>query len=291
MLQKQAIKEKSNVQSLERALAILDKLSEKPNGCSIKYLSEATKLNKSTVHRLLHTLIKCGYARQDAKSDLYYLGMRILELSSNMIHNTDIVHIAKPFIRNLCHETGQVIQLTIRSDNYAVFIDKVENPRQVVRMYSQIGKSIPVYCSSSGKALLAWEPDEEILNVINSIEFVQYTDTTICNKESLLNQLQDIRKKGYATDWFEHEEDICCIAAPIFNSNNQTVAAICLAGTMLQINSSVLANYACKVNETARLISRELGCLNYPAVFDQKMAEKDAEAFNNIVKRKYSIKK
>lgn len=279
---------KQGVQTVERALKIFEMLNEKcSDGCSIKFLSDVTSLHKSTVHRLLHTLIDLGYAYQDNKSELYYPSLKILEMSTRLLSEMDIIAISKPFLKSICNETSQVIQLSIQNNDNAIFIDKVENPNQSVRMYSQIGKAIPVYCSSSGKALLAWKSDEYIRSLISYLDFKTFTSTTVKDGKELLAQLNDTRAKGYATDMFEHEENICCLAAPIINSQGKVIAAVSIASTILQITPSNYIHFAVKINETAYLISKQLGCQNYPAVFSQILAKKDAEICEQLVKEKY----
>lgn len=273
----------SNVQSIERALLLLEALSQHSSGCSIKQLAELTGLNKSTIHRILHTLLTFGYVRQNPKTDDYHLGFQILNLSNHLMEEFDIVSIAKPYIKKACDETGLVIQLSTRNNDSAVFLDKVENPNQNVRMYSKVGRSIPLYCSSSGKALLAWNEPEEILHTVNSTNYQAFTQYTIPDSTAFLQEIDVIQKKGYAIDFFEHEITVCCAAAPIINSSRKTVAAVCFAGTFLQINASNLPDYIRKIHETAKNISAQLGCTSYPAHLNPDMLTSDAVRYNERV--------
>ncbi len=264
-----------NVQSLERALILLEKLAENPDGCSIKFLSEQTSLHKSTVHRLLHTLVNYGYVYQAETSERYHLGLKILSLSNGLLESLDVRSIARPFLEQLCQATGEAVHLSIQNDAFAVFIDKVENPNRTIRMYSQIGKTIPLYCSSSGKAILAWMPESKIRKLVGNGPFKRYTKNTITDLETLLTQLNNVRNQGYATDWFEHEDSIFCVASPVFDSTNQVVAAVSIAGTILQLNPERFLEYCAQVNKTTKLISARLGCSTYPAMFNPRQMEWD----------------
>lgn len=278
------------VQSVERTLLLLEQMSENSDGCSIKYLSETTGLHKSTVHRLLQTLVQYNYARQDPETEHYYLGFRILNLSTKLLNELDIITVAKPYLRSISRETGQVVQLSIPQEENAVFVDKVENPDQPVRMYSQIGKAIPMYCSSSGKALLAWQTEERIRMIIGNMEFTAFTRNTIPNAETLFQELIQIRQKGYATDWFEHEENIFCVAAPIMDATGQSVAAICIAGTVLQISPDQIVEYAQIINQNAFLISQQMGCIQYPAIFNKCLAKEDAQRVKAYLQNLYAAR-
>lgn len=273
----------SNVQSIERALLLLETLAQHSSGCSIKQLAELTGLNKSTIHRILHTLLTFGYVRQNPQTDNYHLGFQILNLSNHLMDEFDIVSIAKPYLKKVCNETGLVIQLSIRNNTSAVFLDKVENPNQNVRMYSKIGRSIPLYCSSNGKALLAWNDSEEILRTANSITYQEFTKYTLSDKTAFLQEIHDVQKKGYAVDFFEHEITVCCAAAPIINSSGKTVAAIGFAGTFLQINAGNLSDYIQKIHNTAKNISAQLGSTSYPPQLDPEMILSDANRYNERV--------
>lgn len=275
--------EKPLVQSIERALLLLETLAQHQEGCSIKQLSEATGLNKSTVHRILQTLLAFGYVRQSQHNDNYFLGFQILTLSNRLLSEFDIVSLAKPYLRSLCEDTGLVIQLSIRNLDMAVFLDKAENPNQNIRMYSQIGKTIPLYCSSSGKALLAWENDDEIGRTVRATTYTPFTQFTITNHKTFLSEILRIRQKGYATDFFEHEESICCAASPIVNSSGKTIAAICFAGTFLQISAANIPEYIVKIHDTASLLSKKIGCTSYPARLSMEDVYADAKRYDSCI--------
>jgi len=267
----------SSVQSVDRTLILLDHLAAAGKSCSIKYLSECTGLHKATVHRLLQTLVKHNYVRQDPATEEYSLGYHILSLSSKLINTLDIHSIARPYLQALCNEVGQAVQLSVLQGTEAIFIDRVDNPTQTIRMYSQIGKSIPAYCSSSGKALLAWQSNAVLSDLLMKIDFVPHTKTTIRTRDELLDALIDIKTKGYATDWFEHEDGIFCVAAPIFDNSSQIIAAIAIAGTIFHLNPERIIHYTRLVNHNAALISREFGCTLYPAPYSLSSAQRDAQ--------------
>lgn len=257
-----------NVQSLERAFILLEVLAANSEGCSIKHLSGETGLHKSTVHRLLQTLMSFGYVRQEKSTERYHLGMAILSLSGALLDGLDIRTAARPLMQELCQKTGETVNLSVLSSSFAVFVDKVGNPNRTIQVYSQIGKSVPIYCSSSGKALLAWLPEEQAHTLLGEGPFRRYTPDTITDPEVLFEQLKVIRASGYAVDWAEVEENVFCVAAPIFDRFEQVVAAISISGTTLNVVPEAVLSLCKQINRTARLVSERLGCAHSPAVFN-----------------------
>ncbi|WP_112179810.1 MULTISPECIES: IclR family transcriptional regulator [Paraliobacillus] len=249
----------SNVQSLERALNILNKLSEYPNGIQIVRLSEQVNLTKSTTHRLLATLLDMNYVVKDPETDKYKLGLQPLFLARNLLNNLDVVSIAKPHLENLAKEVNETIHLCIEDKKEIVYIDKIES-NQTIRMYSRIGSRAPMYCTAVGKVLLSGMDQDQLEETVSKMEFIPKTQTTITSKEELYKEINLIKDQGYALDNSENEEGLTCIASPILNHQGEIVASFSISGpsnrvTMDFINSTLIE----KVKEYSLIISRNLG--------------------------------
>lgn len=134
-------------------------------------------------------------------------------------------------------------------------------------MYSQIGKRIPVFCSSIGKALVAWTNEPERQRILDSIQFKRRTKNTIVDLDSYLKNLEEVRAHGYAVDWFEHEDSIFCIASPVFDREKNVVAAISVSATAWDLSVSLYSTMRQQVWLAAQLVSKYLGCANYPIPF------------------------
>lgn len=276
-------KKMTGIQSVDRAFLILETVTTARQGCSLKYLADTLHLNKTTIYRLLHAMMSRGFIRQSG--DLYYSGFKILELSSYIRDGFELIEVSKPFLTQLSITTNLAVHLSVFNGLSVVYIHKIENPSHIIRMYSDVGKTIPAYCSSSGKAILAWQEQEAIEYYLSQVSFLPFTSETITEKDALIAQLEDARKKGYAYDWFEHERSISCIASPIINDMGNVIASISIAGTVDSIPPSSFAAFAENVNQTARAISTQIGCLNYPAVFQEKYAKKDAVKYENTIRQ------
>jgi len=249
----------SNVQSLERAFNLLEALSECPDGIQITRLAEKVGLSKSTVHRLLATLINMHYVIKDQESEKYKLGYRLVFLSRNIINNINIISIAKPFLEELAEDVNETIHLCIADMGEVLYVDKIESS-QTIRMYSKVGNRAPMYCTGVGKVLLSGMDEDHFNQVADNTDFVVMTPTTITSKDQLREELKRIRKLGYGLDDVEHEEGIRCIAAPIFDYEGKVIASFSIAGpsnrvTMERINDELVE----KVHKTSMEISQLLG--------------------------------
>lgn len=251
---------KSNdvVQSVDRALSILEALSDGEMG--LIDLSKKVELNKSTVHRLLNTLIYKNYVSQNPENNKYRLTFKVLELGNKMLNTISIVSIAKPYITRLAEETNEVVHLVSIEGNEVVYIDKIDS-NNTIRMHSYIGKSIPIYCTAVGKAYMASMDDEMFFETWKNIEknIVKLTDNTITTKEAMLEELKRIRDTGYSIDREENEEDVVCVAAPIFNFDKKVKYAISISTPKIRINDEKIKLFGRLVKDTADKISKELG--------------------------------
>ncbi|ADQ06242.1 transcriptional regulator, IclR family [Caldicellulosiruptor hydrothermalis 108] len=248
----------SNIQVLERAINILELLGEKPKGIGISEISRELNLPKSTVHRILDTLLQKGYVEKNMENDKYKLGLRIVELSNKILSNMELRNEAHPYLEELMNYSNEVVHLCVLRDGEMVYIDKVECPNPI-RLYSQIGRRVPVHCTAVGKATLAFLPREEVISILQRKGMSRRTKNTITDMQKLLNQLEEIRELGYAVDDVENEEGVRGIGAPVFNYTGRVVAAISIAGPVSRITKERIPDLAEKLKETAQKISERLG--------------------------------
>ncbi|MGD6943194.1 IclR family transcriptional regulator [Cytobacillus gottheilii] len=249
----------ANVQSLERALTLLNVLSEYPNGIQITRLAEQVGLSKSTVHRLLSTLIDMNYVSKDTETDKYKIGFQIIYISRNVLNNIELIPISKPFLKKLSSDVNETIHLCMEDKGEVVYIDKIES-NQTIRMYSRIGSRAPMYCTGVGKVLLSGKDQEQFEEIAAKTDFITRTENTIRSRDELKREVETIRAQGYALDNIENEEGIRCIAAPIYDYTGKIIASFSISGpssriTMERIDDE-LQN---KIQETARNISKQLG--------------------------------
>ncbi|WP_257349816.1 IclR family transcriptional regulator [Pseudalkalibacillus decolorationis] len=247
------------VQSVDRALSIIEVLGNHPNGLGVINLSKTLNLPKSTIHRLLNSLITRNFVYQNEENERYYLGMKLAQISSKIIENLDIRVLARPYIEDLSQITNEVVHLCIRDGNEVAYIDKVESNR-TIRMYSQIGKRAMLHCTGVGKVLISGLPDHKIIDIVDQVGLPKFTENTITSKEAFIQEIQLIRQNGYALDQEEHEDGIYCIAAPIYDYSGNIIAGFSLSGPINRIKSSIEnGHYKSYLLSTAYQISERLG--------------------------------
>lgn len=242
------------VGTVQKAINILDLLANQELPAA--RIAAELKLNKSTIHRLLYTLENAGYIEKEPGSANYRIGLKIVELSTARLNDIEIKTEAKPYLLALVEQIRQPVHLGIYSDGNAVFIDKIDIA-STMRIYSAIGKTIPIYCSAIGKALILDRSDEEILEILKRIGMKTFTPSTITDPAELIQQIHEARKTGFTVDMGEHEADVYCLAVPIFDYRGEIIAAISTA--MYQTDQAHQAQLVELLKSTSNNISRRLG--------------------------------
>lgn len=211
-----------------KALDILEGLATCSNGASVSELSLITGLSKSSVYRILTALAERQYVIKDDTTKIYRLGFRLLSLSSAILDSIEIKHVARSELRRISEASGETVHLLCLDGLEAVYIDKVDTPN-AIGLKSQIGKRIPLYCTGGGKAILAYKPFDFIQLYIGRTPLVACTPKTLTTPDSLMAELDNIRKNGYALDDEEHHTNITCIAVPVLTRHGDVVASISIS--------------------------------------------------------------
>jgi DNA-binding IclR family transcriptional regulator len=166
----------------------------------------------------------------DEATGQYRLGLACLELSRAYHTGDEVRQAALPVMRALRDETMETVHLGVLDQFEIVYLEKLEGLHAIGLMSSRIGRRAPAFCTGLGKALLAYSNPGDIQANLEKLHLKKFTETTITNKKNLLDHLDEIRKQGYALDQGEHEKEVRCVAAPIFNLYGKTVAAISVSG-------------------------------------------------------------
>jgi DNA-binding IclR family transcriptional regulator len=246
------------VKSVERALEVLITLCGADSGMSLGELSAKTGLHKSTVHRLLQSLISYQLATQDPDTKLYKAGLRLFELTHQVLSKIELRSQARPELEELSRRLNETVHLAVLDEDEMVYIDKKETQR-AVRMYSAIGKRGPLHCTGVGKVLLAYLPEERLEQIIKKKGLRRYTEKTITSPSELKRHLALVRQQGYAIDDTEHEPEIRCVACPIRDHNGEVIAAISLTVPASRMSREEIEGLAPLVKDYADRISRKMG--------------------------------
>lgn len=248
----------TGVKSVNRALELVEILCKADGGISLNELSEKAGLHKTTVHRLLQSLLEYGYANQDSGTRKYKAGLKIFELSHQLIDKMELRDQARPELKELNRETNETVHLAVLDKGEVVYIDKIE-PQRTIRMYSSIGKRAPAHCTGVGKALLAYLPEDELERVTKEKGLKKHTKNTITSISALKEELRKVRERGYAVDNAEHEKEVRCVACPIFSHRDKVVAAVSLSVPSFRVGKEKVKKLAPVVKKYAENISRQMG--------------------------------
>ena len=215
--------DKYNVKSLKKAMTIME-LIVNNDKLSIGELSNMTSYGKSTVHRIVGTFMAMKYIDQNATDGKYFATIKLFELGNIVAGRIPIKSIARPHLEEVYRACNETVNLGILDNNKVLYLDKIIT-KEPLRIELEIGKRIPAYCSGLGKAIMAFNEEENLEN----INFTKFTDRTVASTKELQDELEKIRRNGYSFDDEEYIEGLVCIAVPILGSDGKAVAAISIA--------------------------------------------------------------
>ncbi|MGH0053093.1 MAG: IclR family transcriptional regulator [Sphaerochaetaceae bacterium] len=248
--------EKQQTSGVIRTIIILEALS-KHQSINLEQLSKETGLPKATLLRFLSTLVTLGYVYRD-KSDLYSLTLKMFSIGSHGLEHIDLIHVANPIAQQLCDTLGETVHMGVLEGDKAVYVLKKESSF-TIRMYSRVGKAIPLYCTAIGKVLLSDLEEDTLKEYLSQVKLKPFTPNTITDSEVLKSELQQIREQGWASDNEEHEMGTLCIGAPIRDYTGSVVAAMSVSWPLFRFNPEEQHHITKSILETCKSLSRIMG--------------------------------
>lgn len=216
-------------------------------------------MRKATVHRYVRTLEHLGYLSQEEATRRYRLAARVVDLGFATLNSMSLREIAAPDLKELSAKFGQTVNLAVIDDLEIIYVDRVVAP-MALNLELHVGSRLPAYCTSMGKVLLAFLPSDDLAERVERVEFVRRGPNAIRSRRALLQQLREVRERGFAVNDEELDFGLRSIAAPIRTESGDVVAAINLAVHASRFTlSRLISNHAPAVVASARVISRKLG--------------------------------
>lgn len=248
------------VQSLDRALDVLEVLAAGDDDVSLSQITERTGLPLGTVHRLLSNLVARGYAAQDRETRLYGPGPRLLEVAAKAAASRrfGLSRIARPCLHGLTEATDETSNLLVLQGDEGVYSEQVGS-RRLVRMFTEVGQRVPLYCTGGGKAILSGFSAEQLEAYLERTALRPFTPKTITTPERLREELARAREQGFALDDEERETGVCCVAAPIFDRFGRCVAALSISGPTTRMSRERAISLGPLVRQAADTCSAQLG--------------------------------
>jgi len=251
------------VQSLVRALSLVNRIAASDDGVTLTELAQQVGLSSSTAHRLLITLEQERYVHFNAERRLWSVGVQAFITGSAFLKTRSLVGAARPHMRMLMEESEETVNLAVENEAEAIYLSQVEC-RQMMRAFARPGGRVPLHCSSVGKALMSAMPDAKLSKILHRHGLPRVTIKTLNTTVALRADLAASRERGYAIDDEEHAVGLRCIAAVIFNENADAVAAVSLSGPMARIPDERIPLLGQLVRSKADAITSQLGGI-FPA--------------------------
>ncbi|MEU9146175.1 IclR family transcriptional regulator [Streptomyces sp. NPDC048349] len=240
-------------QSVERALAVLPLLAGGAAG--LGEVADALGVHKSTALRLLRTLHARGFVYRQADGR-YRLGAQLFALAAEAVENLDVREVAHPHLVALNKATGHTVHLALLQDDEVVYVDKVDS-RYPVRMYSRIGRPVPLTVAAVAKLLVAGLPEGERRSLAARIDYPRYTARSTPDAAAFLRELDLVREQGWAADLGGHEESVNCLGAPVYGPDGRVVAALSVSAPGVVVTAEELMALLPLVRGTADAVSRD----------------------------------
>jgi DNA-binding IclR family transcriptional regulator len=250
-----AASEGGGVQSVDRALAILDCLA-RMGEAGVTELAAELGVHKSTAFRLATTLESRRLVEQTTERGKYRLGVGILRLAGATTARLDIVQEARPVCRALAAATGETVNIAVLSEHSALYLDQVAGS-SALQPHNWVGQHIPLHATSNGKVLLSGLDDAVLDSTVP--ELTRYTPETITTRDGLHEELERVRARGYAVAVDELEVGLAAAAAPIRNAHGDVIASMSVSAPSFRMPEETLAGVIEQLTEAALEVSHRLG--------------------------------
>jgi DNA-binding IclR family transcriptional regulator len=244
---------------ISKVLRILEALQGSAAGLGLKAICDLTGIHKSTAHRFLKHLERERYLIR-TEAGAYLIGPRLSQMSARGNQGATLQAVARPMLWELWKSTQETVNLAILDQGTVLYVDVIESPHEF-RLSSRVGTRRSLHVTALGKALAAFLPAEARENILSTITFQPATPRTILNLLQFREELDKIRRQGFAVDDEEAVQGARCVSAPILNSDREPIAAVSVSGPVTRVSPSQVPGLARAVTSAARAISAAMGFL------------------------------
>jgi IclR family acetate operon transcriptional repressor len=263
--------QRGSVQSVDRALTLLELLARSAGGIPLTELAAGARLNISTCHHLLATLVNWGYVAK-APGRRYALGARGLHLGQAFLKQVDLPRRAQPLVERISADTGETVHVAVLQGDTIITLLRREGRHAVRVDTGALGASDAPHATATGKAMLAWLPEHEVRRILAIKRMEAFTPNTITDPDRLIEELRLVRRNGHALDREEFQPGVLCVGAAIRNHLGAVVGAISASTPTLRATEEHVALMRDSVIGAARVLSAEFGEQNPDAAVADPMA-------------------
>jgi len=244
--------------SVRNAARLLKEFRSREAEIGVSELARRLSLGKSTVHRLLTTLVGEGLIERDPRTGGYRLGLVVFELGEAVRVHLDLHAAAGPVLASLREQTGESSQVGVLDGHEVVYVDRLESS-QSLRLFTETGRRVPVHCTSSGKVLLAALEPAALATVLAGAPLDRLTDHTITDRTEFAAELDRVRRRGWAEAVNERELGVASVAAPVRDARGRVVAAISIGAPTVRLGRLQRRDVGAVIVEAGEAVSRRLG--------------------------------
>lgn len=254
-------KPKYPVQTVGNAIEILEILAKdvSSHGLGVTDLSREMNMGKSSVHRILDTLLYYGYVIKDAETSRYRLGWGLYTIGQRVPQQNQIFSLDSAYLIELSKKTGDTVNLGVRDRDEVIIISKLEGTNAGLRVGIQVGEHEPIHATALGKMLISDMSDGDVSELLRFTGFHKFTDNTVSNVSELLNNLKTVRERGYSMDSQEFAMGMICIAMPIRDYTGNIIAAVSVSSPSNHMNEERIAFITENLRECCGRISWNMG--------------------------------
>jgi IclR family KDG regulon transcriptional repressor len=251
-------RQRSGVQSLGRAFAILEEVARHREGIGLAELSKLVGLHNSTTFHLAKTMVSLGYMRQERDSKRYRVGRPLFALAASALDEIEMVNLATPVLEDLSRDSGESGHFAVRMGDSVVVIARTSGAG-AFQLTDRVGVVRPAHCTALGKIILASLRPDQLKRFLERVELKPSTKKSITDPSALLREITEIRRDAIAFDDGEFNAEVRCVAVPVYNFTGEVIGALGISGPIWRMTDQVLQSRAKLVQVAAKRLSAEFG--------------------------------
>ena len=254
------------IQSLEKALFVLEAVSVAEQYLGLAEIVKITGLDKPSAQRCVHTLVQSGYLEKDPQSGRFCLGKKVLDLSFHFLRAHPLVVAATPVLLQLRRDCGERTNLSLFDGTTVVYAFRLHGKREYPQYSTLIGRRMPTFCSAGGRATLARLPDDEVRAILARSDLRPLTPLTLTDPDAIMAKIEEGRRLGYGFVNGESSPGELIVAAPVIDFSGRPVAAVHIAGSVAKWQPDDFERtFAPQAMEAANFLSHGNGSLPMPS--------------------------
>lgn len=247
------------IPSLDRAFHVLGILAAERRGLTLAELARVTDIPKSTLFRILVTLQKHHVVVADPDGGAFRLGSYLWKLGNSFADQTDLFRASSAQMETLADRCGETVFLSKLEDGEVVYLRRMESPKSVT-VVKKLQSRVPVHCTATGIALMAWMQPDEVTAVLDRHGMEAFNESTVTDRNVLDERLAAARRREYAVVDGEYNRELLCVAAPVLDHNQRPCAALTVAMLSSQVEGyEQVEEVGAAVRAAARSVSQEMG--------------------------------